>query len=473
LATFGSLFFWVTVTLSNFLVLLLLVLMAYGVAFFGVSWPDRVVKRRLFKWLMRGPIAASIVLALTTLLRRTSARLGIDSSATVPVVMVAAILVIEHLFTLLAPIVERWLFLGKDRPEIDLLQTLEERLLTYGDLQQFLEAVLAAVCDRLQASHAFIAALGPQGMEMLVTIGGDIPLKAVLSTDAENLPPVFFTGADLEKAAAQNGAQQSMFSWGDYLLIPLVVAGKRSLSEADKVPVVSTGESVVSTGDPVVSTGDQLLGLLGVLRHSEPSLDEEQAEDLAQLTERATLALRDRQRQQQVFSSLQELTPQMDMLQRLRAAARYDGREILTSPEALDAPAFFTGNNPAFQDQDLSHWVKEALTHYWGGPKLTDSPLIGLGVVQQEVHKSEETPVNALRTILRRAIEDVRPEGERRFTAEWILYNILEMKFMEGRKVREIAQRLAMSEADLYRKQRIAIESVAKAINQMEQHLKG
>ena len=65
-------------------------------------------------------------------------------------------------------------------------------------------------------------------------------------------------------------------------------------------------------------------------------------------------------------------------------------------------------------------------------------------------------------------MEQVRPEGERRFTAEWILFNILEMKFMEGRKVREIALRLAMSEADLYRKQRVAIEVVAQAIMDME-----
>ena len=59
-------------------------------------------------------------------------------------------------------------------------------------------------------------------------------------------------------------------------------------------------------------------------------------------------------------------------------------------------------------------------------------------------------------------------EGERRFTAEWILYNILELKFMQGRKVREVAMRLAMSEADLYRKQRIALESVAQNLMKME-----
>jgi hypothetical protein len=43
------------------------------------------------------------------------------------------------------------------------------------------------------------------------------------------------------------------------------------------------------------------------------------------------------------------------------------------------------------------------------------------------------------------------------------------MKFMEGRKVREIAMRLAMSEADLYRKQRVAIEAVSRAIIEMEE----
>jgi hypothetical protein len=39
---------------------------------------------------------------------------------------------------------------------------------------------------------------------------------------------------------------------------------------------------------------------------------------------------------------------------------------------------------------------------------------------------------------------------------------------MEGRKVREVAMRLAVSEADLYRKQRVAIEAVANAILEME-----
>ncbi len=200
-----------------------------------------------------------------------------------------------------------------------------------------------------------------------------------------------------------------------------------------------------------------MLGLLGVKYPVSRNLEDDQNEALAILADRAALALSDHHRQQQVFSSLEALTPQIEMIQRLRAASRYDSTEMLLAPDL------------ALYQEDLSPWVKDALSHYWGGPKLTESPLLELQVVQQSAKESGENPTNALRAILRRAIDQVRPEGDRRFTAEWILYNILEMKFLEGHKVREIALRLAMSEADLYRKQRVAIEAVAKAIVEMEQ----
>ena len=77
--------------------------------------------------------------------------------------------------------------------------------------------------------------------------------------------------------------------------------------------------------------------------------------------------------------------------------------------------------------------------------------------------------VKGLRAVLEQAIERQRPEGQREMTApEWILYNILELKFLQGRRVREIARRLAMSESDLYRKQRVAIEAVARTLAEME-----
>ena len=76
-----------------------------------------------------------------------------------------------------------------------------------------------------------------------------------------------------------------------------------------------------------------------------------------------------------------------------------------------------------------------------------------------------------MRSILKKAIERNRPEGEPSLNAEWLLFNLLELKFLQGRKVRDVARRLAMSEADLYRKQRVAVESVAGALLEMEKQI--
>ena len=117
---------------------------------------------------------------------------------------------------------------------------------------------------------------------------------------------------------------------------------------------------------------------------------------------------------------------------------------------------------------DMSNMVKEALTHFWGGPKLAESPLLKLNIVKKALEDNGQNPTNALRAVLKSAIDSVKPAGDRKFTGEWILYNILEMKFLQGKKVREVALKLAMSEADFYRKQRVAIETVARAIMEME-----
>jgi len=196
---------------------------------------------------------------------------------------------------------------------------------------------------------------------------------------------------------------------------------------------------------------------MGVARQSNQPLeiDSDQRDALWTLADRAAFALEDRQLQQRVFRSLEDLQPEIDKLQRLRAFGRYDSRANLLSD---DIPP----------EADLANWVKDALTHFWGGPKLTNSPLAGLRVVRTLEREHKGNTSNALRALLRKAVDQVKPEGERRFTTEWILYNILEMKFIEGRKVREVAARLAMSEADLYRKQRVAVEAVARAIIDME-----
>jgi hypothetical protein len=416
IATNHPLIFWMLAALINIFVLGLLVIMAYAVAFFGVSWPDRVVKRRLFKWLMRGPVTASTVLAITTLVRRAGEHFGFEYSAAVPIVMVGTLLLVEYSITLAAPLWERWSFTGGDKSNLLLVQTLNERLLTIGDMRQFLESVLAAVCDRIQAPKAFIMAMDAGDLELMVNIG--------------DAPPIEEMSDGLSQVVAQNGNGDGFYTWNTYWLVPL---HSKKVNEG------------------------ALLGILGIVRKPEIVVGEDQKEAVLFLADRAATALEDHVQQQEIFNSIENLSPQIDMIQRLRAASRYGGTDVLTAVEIpLESP-------------NLARWVKEALTHYWGGPRLTDSPLMDLEVVQKTLEEHQDNPANALRAILRQAVEQVRPEGERRFTGEWILYNILEMKFMEGKKVREIAGRLSMSEADLYRKQRVAVEAVANAILDMEQ----
>lgn len=415
------LIFWLAAFTSNVVVSFLLILMAYAVAFFGVPWPDRVVKRRLAKWILRGPVTASTVLAVTTIARRLGDRYGLTYTAAVPLLMVGTLLLMQHLITLTAPLWERILLIGNDRKDIERLRTIEERLLTSSDIRQLLEAILAAVCDRLQSNQAFIVTLAPSGLETLVTIGNtDYLEKGDLADQFLN-----------QFQPDQDGL---CFEWGEFWLFPLY---SQSIKEK------------------------QLLGLMAIkrLKKDEP-MDAEQAQALQILSRRAALALEDRLLQSQVFSSLEAFASQMEWLQRLRALARYNSGVSLASPEGIDSIL-----PPA---ESMARYVKEALTHYWGGPRLSRNPLIKLRVVQQALNEHGDNPTNALRAILRRAIDQVKPEGERRFTAEWILYNILEMKFMEGKSVREVAKRLALSEADLYRKQRVAIEEVAQAILNME-----
>ena len=416
--------FWTVAFIINLLVAGLVITMAYAVAFFGVSWPDRVVKSRLFKWLLRGPVTASLALAMMTIVRRAGLFFeGEPYSGFVPLTVVVTVLLFEHAVTLFSPIWERLLFFGRDRAELQLLQNIEERLLTRGDLQQFLETVLAAVRDHLQSPCAFVAALDGDELSLSVVAGN----RAIL--EKENLDEAL----ELLNHNGENGRHE--FVWGDFWILPL---HQRKVSgDRDETP--------------------PLLGLLGIARRADQPMDKDQRDAVWLLADRAALALEDRQLQQRVFRSLEDLQPQIELLQRMRAAGRYD-----TSSSLL--------TEPLPEESDLAEWVKDALTHYWGGPKLTNSPLMKLRIVQMLAEDYEGNTSNALRALLRKAVDQVKPEGERRFTSEWILYNILEMKFIEGRKVREVAGRLAMSEADLYRKQRVAVEAVARAILDMEQN---
>ncbi|UCC77895.1 MAG: hypothetical protein JSW37_05895, partial [Anaerolineales bacterium] len=154
----------------------------------------------------------------------------------------------------------------------------------------------------------------------------------------------------------------------------------------------------------------------------------------------------------------QQIVPEIEEIQRWRSAPFYP---VPARLERLES-------NPVYAP-DFSKVVRDALRHYWGGPDLVNSPLLRTRIARQALQENDGVPARALRAVLSVAIERLRPEGERSMTAsDWVVYNILESKFIQGRAIREIADRMAVSESDFYRKQRAAIEQLAEALVAME-----
>ncbi len=410
------LIFWTIATITNLFLGGFIVVMAYAVAFFGVPWPDRVVKSRLFKWLLRGAITAVLTLALVTIVRRAGQVFGNPYNAFVPIVMVVVILVSEYSITMFYPYIEKWIFFTRDEDDFLLIRSLEDRIITRSDLKQFLEMVLAAVCDRLQVKSAFLLENSEEGL-ILVTRSGDRALS-----DTQLL--------ELESIIQQSENNDEPLIWNEDILFPL----KNS-----------------NHGDATLVLG--YLGVNGFAGRAPLEADDEAA--LKTLINRSTMILKDRRTQENLFKTIEELNPREEFIQKIRAVGRFNLQGVLK-------------DDPEQKSHELTHAVKDALTHYWGGPKLTENPLLQLEIVKNELRIPDANPANALRSVLKNAIDQIKPAGDRKYTGEWLLYNILELKFLEGKKVKEIAMKLALSEADLYRKQRVAVDLITKTIVQME-----
>jgi len=412
---------WLLLVLGNVAVGLMLLVMAYTVAFFGALTPDRVVKHRFVRFLLRGPVQAIAVVVVIIAASHAEGFLGLSSFRLVLFGVVGAILLVQLGVEMAKPVIDRLLY-RRDEREIAWLQGLSSRLLTTTDLRQFLENVLTALCDLLRTSVAFVAVI-EEGQARLEAVCGSLELAA------DALPPATLNALSEEESRQSLHREGRFFVWNGYWLIPLY-------TRSDEV----------------------LLGFLGVVpRLPHPALSPEEEELLDALARQAEAALEDRLIQQSLFGALERMMPQIEDIQRRGGLLRYEG------PSALAGLA-----DPVI-DPEFPRWVRDALSHYWGGPKLTRSPLLKLQVVERA---SEElgNRANALRSVLQQAIERLRPEGDRSMTAaEWLLYNILELKFLRGYRVRDVAMRLAMSESDLYRKQRVAIEEVARTLAEMEQ----
>ena len=431
--TTGSSWTLIVLTLSllvNGAVAVLLVVMSYTVAYFGVLLPDRVVRYRLIRFFMRGPTVAIVVILAVQTLPTVERILGLPRDIVLFSVITGVIVLSQLVLSMTKSWVD-WLVYREDRNEIAWLREVDRRLLTTSDLRQFLENNLTALCELLRVPAGFVAAV----------VGPDLILEATAGSQevrAEVTAVADWTEA-LNQALKQKQSMQPIAHEGFWIWALL-----------EQTPITEQA---------------RVLGILGVkARTATPILGQDEVGVLTQILARLSSVLADRKLQQGVFASLRRIIPEIERIQQWRSLAPYSSKESDTTPvEALLDPS-------PIHSLEFESWVKDALSHYWGGPKLTLSPLVKLRIVGDALDHSDGDPTKALRLVLGSAIARMRPEGNPNLSApEWLLYNILEMRFIEGRKIREIADRLAMSESDLYRKQRVAIGQVARLLTEMEQ----
>ena len=399
----------------------MIVVMAYSVVFFEALLPERVIKHNLIHLLLRGSLVAVAVISVIQILPEREQLLGLPRDLILATSIVSIIVVGQLLINWAKPAIDSIIFY-RDRWEIAWITELDRRLLTTSDLQQALENILTTLCEVLRVRTGFIYNLvTSQGPRLEARVGPLDEVEKALS---------HLNVADL--VAEKNGHDNYHFIIQDGFWFILLKNQARDYS----------------------------LGLLGIQARSDAyDLTPEEEETAHLLIQQAERALEDRRLQQGIFAALRGIIPEIERVQRLQHAVSYAGAPNLTS----------LIQTSLIHEKDFPQMVRDALNHYWGGPKLTSSPLLNLRVVQKALEENDGNAVRALRSVLERAIEKQRPDGERRLTAaEWLIYNILDLKFIQGMRVREIAQRLAMSEADLYRKQRLAIEEVARTLSEME-----
>ncbi len=427
----GALVFLVAI-LVNSAVAVMLVLMSYSVAYFGVLTPDRVVRYRLLRFFFRGPLVAIFVILAVQTVPWVERLLGLPRDIVLFSVITGVIVLSQLILSVTKTLVDRLVY-REDRDEVAWLRELDRRLLATSDLRQFLENNLVSLCELLRVPAGFVAA----------TVGPDLILEVVVGP---------------ENTRAQ---VMAVDDWGEALTAALKQGAD------DMQPLVHAGfwiwplvEEKAQTDQPV-----RVLGILGLYARTDaPVLDQDESAVMERMLGSISRALVDRQLQQRVFVALRRIIPDIDRIQQMRTAIPY------VTHESDESPASTLLNPSPIHSPEFEAWVKDALSHYWGGPKLTRSPLVQLRVVGEVLSRADDNPTKALRLVLGSAIEKLRPEGKQNLSApEWLLYNILEMRFIQGRKVREIADRLAISESDLYRKQRVAIGQVARVLTEMEQ----
>ncbi|GAB5490284.1 MAG: histidine kinase N-terminal 7TM domain-containing protein [Phototrophicaceae bacterium] len=421
------------VNIANIIVIIMLVFLSYPLSFFGSDVPDRVVKVELLRFLLRGPGTALVALGVIVAVGRTPDILNLSASAFLPFGVIASVLFWQWMIHLALPYLEKWLiYRDEDDDQLSKLQGLSDKLLTQSDFKQLLGATLEAMCDYLQTDLAFVISLK----------NGESDL--VYSTRESTFLDINWSDKALELRELADNADRvthrSQFQkWQDWYFVPLY-----------STRVTNEENNIV------------LIGMLGVQTPDTPTaIVDEQDTNLLYNTyvARAEQTLDDMMLQDEIYAALEGLLPQLTTTRRRDDLVTY--RPNREAEQVAHLP----------DDKELYEQVRAALRHYWGGPGITRSRLLELKVAQEALQDAESS-LQALHNLIQMAMERLRPESERSLTAtEWTLYNIIDLRFIEGKKVRDVARRMSLSEPDLYRKQRLAIEEMAQIILTMEQEI--
>jgi len=405
---------------ANLLVIGMLVFMSYPLSFFGTYQSDRVVRRDLVQFLLRAPFITIIVLAMMVSVPRVSEPLGLAGTEVVIVAVVATLLALQWFTHLLTPYIDRWMIYTNDQNEALQLRELSERMITRADRRQIQESILATLCNQLRLPLAF----------MIRFVDGSPVLERIVGPDAPKQTSRQTIKKLIDALPTILQESNTTYSWNDYWLYTLM--------EEDS---------------------GLMLGVMGIWQPKHPLTPEE--EDLLEsLIFQAQQLLHDAFIYQRVVADLRLLADDGGNLRgNLFAPYQQLPSDTKSSATSISLPS----------EEHISKWVHGALRDFWGGPQLAENKLMQFEVVKGELEHHDGNPSRALQAILTRAIESLKPEGERSMTTtEWIRYNILELRFLEGKKVRDVANQLAMSQPDFYRKQRAAIQDVARYITVLE-----
>lgn len=418
------------VNVANIIVIIMLIFLSYPLSFFGSDIPNRVVKVELLRFLLRGPGTALLVLGVIVATGRASdVLMSLPAEDFLPFGAIAIVLFWQWMIHLALPYLEKWLVYGdEDDEQLSKLQDLSDKMLTRGDLLQWIGASLEAVCDYLQTEFAFVVSINGQA-ELIQSTHSDETIDTNWSQETASLQDL---ASNTERVTGRSEFQK----WHDWYLVPLY-SSRASHSSDDII----------------------LIGMLGIKTEHNPIdlIDEQDTNLLYDYVNRIEQTLDDLLLQNEVYAALEGLLPQLTLTRGRDSLVEFKpGRDPIQTKRKLD-------------NEEVYEQVRAALRHYWGGPGISRSRLLDLSVVKQ-ARQEAESSIQALRNVLQMAMERLRPESERSLTAtEWTLYNIIDLRFIEGKKVRDVARRMSMSEPDLYRKQRLAIEEMSRIIIEIEQ----